>query len=156
MGSNMKKLHGFTLLEILAVIAIIGILSVVSVGPIRGAQVRSRDAKRKADLNLIAQGLEAYYADRRGLPEQSPPNNCNVKRSTDRTPWITGLQTYIVATSGQSAVLPVDPRQQNNSSLFYTYQCFVSDPAKRYRLTATLENSNDPERDSNGQFTIER
>lgn len=54
---------GFTLVELLVVISIIGILVTVSIFGLAGARESSRDARRKADLELVRSGLEIYKAD---------------------------------------------------------------------------------------------
>lgn len=54
---------GFTLIELLVVISIIGILIGLSIFGLQGARTVSRDAKRKADLELIKSGLEIYKSD---------------------------------------------------------------------------------------------
>jgi prepilin-type N-terminal cleavage/methylation domain-containing protein len=146
------RLNGFSLLEILAVVAIIGILATLSFGPIRSAQIRNRDTKRKADLQLIAQGVEAYYVDRRTVPGTSA--NCTtIYDSKQGSNWIPNLGPYLTSQVGAAATLPKDPRDPNQA---YIYQCFLNDPTKRYRLTATLENKNDKEADASGAYTIER
>lgn len=61
--------RGFTLIELLVVVSIILIVMgtiFVMVDPI-GIQRRSRDARRKADLEAIRQALELYRADNSGL-----------------------------------------------------------------------------------------
>ena len=57
----MKK--GFTLMELLIVIALIGILVTMGVASYSTAQVKSRDARRKADMKVIQNAYEQYYAD---------------------------------------------------------------------------------------------
>lgn len=147
------RVQAFSLLEILAVVAIIGILAVITLGPIRNAQIRNRDTKRKADLQLLAQSLEAYYVDRRTVPGTP---TCPVYDSVQGgTTWIPNLGPYIVSTSGGAATLPRDPRHPDEAYK-YTYQCFVNNPAKRYQLQAVLENQNDKEADANGVYSIER
>lgn len=52
---------GFTLIELLVVIAIIALLASVVLVALNGARQKSRDAKRLADLNQFAKGLELYF-----------------------------------------------------------------------------------------------
>jgi prepilin-type N-terminal cleavage/methylation domain-containing protein len=49
----MKLKSGFTLIELLVVISIIGLLATLSVVSFNNAQVRTRDAKRVADIRLL-------------------------------------------------------------------------------------------------------
>lgn len=53
----------FTLIELLVVISIIGILVAISIFGLTGARESARDARRKADIELIRSGLELYKAD---------------------------------------------------------------------------------------------
>ncbi len=56
---NSKK--GFTLIELLVVIAIIAILAVIGITVFSGQQATARDARRRADIQAIAQALEANH-----------------------------------------------------------------------------------------------
>lgn len=65
---NAKRRSAFTLIELLVVISIIGILitlTVVVAGPI---QRKSRDAKRKADVNTMLTGLNLFKTDFKVYP----------------------------------------------------------------------------------------
>jgi len=53
----MKLKKGFTLIELLVVIAIIAILATLAVVAYSGAQVKSRDSKRVADMRSVASAL---------------------------------------------------------------------------------------------------
>lgn len=65
----MKKFkHGFTLLEMVIVMAIIAILATIIIANVLGAQTKSRDAKRKTDIKMIASALEAYRAQKGVYP----------------------------------------------------------------------------------------
>jgi prepilin-type N-terminal cleavage/methylation domain-containing protein len=147
-----KHLRGFSLLEILAVVAIMGILAMISLGPIHAAQIRGRDSQRKADVNTLSQAIESFYADQRTVPDGTLAS-CSLRDSTQSAPWIPGLSSYITSTQGKALSIPVDPK--NNATYRYTYQCFQNDPAKRYRVTAQMENAKDVE-SVNGIYTIER
>lgn len=50
---------GFTLIELLVVISIIAILSVIGITVFQGQQKSARDARRRADIESIAQAMEA-------------------------------------------------------------------------------------------------
>lgn len=52
--------RGFTLIELLIVIAIIAILATIVVVSYIGAQAKSRDNKRKADVQIIASAYQIY------------------------------------------------------------------------------------------------
>jgi prepilin-type N-terminal cleavage/methylation domain-containing protein len=57
----MKNARGFTLVEILVVVVIITILATIGTLTYAGFQSQSRDQKRLANANLIADSLERYY-----------------------------------------------------------------------------------------------
>lgn len=52
------KQKGFTLVELLVVVAIIAILSVIGLTIFTSAQFNARDARRKSDVDAIANALE--------------------------------------------------------------------------------------------------
>ncbi|MBL8029756.1 MAG: prepilin-type N-terminal cleavage/methylation domain-containing protein [Candidatus Doudnabacteria bacterium] len=56
-----QKQKGFTLIELLVVISIIGLLASVVLVSLNSARQKSRNAKRLADANQIAKGLEIFY-----------------------------------------------------------------------------------------------
>lgn len=61
----MKKIKksGFSLIELLVVISVIGILVAMGTVAYSGAQKRSRDAKRRGDIQAIQDAFEQYYAE---------------------------------------------------------------------------------------------
>jgi len=61
---------GFTLVELLVVISIMGILTVIVASSFTGAQQKSRDAARKANLKSVADALNVYYADNGSYPPE--------------------------------------------------------------------------------------
>lgn len=52
------SIRGFTLVELLVVVAIIAILSVIGLTLFTSAQANARDARRKSDIDAIANALE--------------------------------------------------------------------------------------------------
>lgn len=63
-----NKQSGFTFIELLVVITIIGILAAIGMASYRSANIRSRDTKRKADMEQIRSALEMYRADNSTYP----------------------------------------------------------------------------------------
>lgn len=56
-----KNPQGFTLVELLVVVSIIAILSVIGIAVFGNVQRGARDARRKADIDSIANAMEANY-----------------------------------------------------------------------------------------------
>ena len=68
MSARNKNTEAFTLIELLVVIAIIGLLASIVLVALNQARVKSRDAKRVADLRQIQTALELYYSDSGAYP----------------------------------------------------------------------------------------
>ena len=121
----MKK--GFTLIELLVVISIIGILAAAAIVSYGSAQERSRDSRRKTDIDAIKKALELYKQDTAGAYYYP-------QLLTSLAP------TYI-------KVLPTDPK-------FATNYIYAPTPAGcttnciNYSLTACLENGADQQKDA--------
>lgn len=63
-----KKNKAFTLVELLVVISIIAILSTLVMINLTGAQKKSRNTKRTADLKELNTALRSYYEIKNSLP----------------------------------------------------------------------------------------
>lgn len=87
--------RGFTLIELLIVVFIIGLLASVVTISVSTSRAQARDAKRKADLQLVATSLELYYAENRQYPD-----------AFDSWDW-SGLRTALVP--DYSSSVPSDP-----------------------------------------------
>ena len=109
---------GFTLIELLVVIAIIGILSSVVLASLNSARLKSRDARRLADIKQIQNALTLYFDSAGAYP----------------TTTAALVPTYIAA-------IPTDPLPANGA---YAYAATGADPnvCTGYHLAAILEEPN--------------
>ena len=57
----MKRIVGFTLVELLVTMTVMTILLVLAVVNLRSNEASARDEERKTDITIIAQQLENYY-----------------------------------------------------------------------------------------------
>jgi type II secretion system protein G len=129
---------GFTMIELLVVIAIIGMLAAVIVSSLARARDKSRDAKRKTDLEQLRNAIALYQSDNRQYPVAAA-----WVYSTDGCVWIPGLDTYY-----KNKCLPVDPVNNIDGPWVdgrYTY-AYISPTGIDYDLVAQLENQSDKAR----------
>lgn len=129
--STVKK--GFTLIELLVVISIIGVLMAISLFGMQGARESSRDARRKADLEMIRSGLEIYKSDCNKYP-----SNSEVVKSTALEGTVTPPSSCATSNIYISSV-PSDPLDPSRK-YYYSY----SATTKTYMLCASLENTPSP------------
>ncbi|MBP6891202.1 type II secretion system protein [Candidatus Parcubacteria bacterium] len=74
----MKKIKGFTLIELIIVIAIISLLAMIITYSIVGAQQKARDTKRIAELSDIGKAIGIYQSMNAGkLPVSGAGNITN-------------------------------------------------------------------------------
>lgn len=118
----MKK-RGFTLIELLVVVFIIGILASVVLVATSSARSKSRDDKRKIDVDTIAQAAEMYYANKKTYP-------CPLCTNFSTSNWDTLLKPIL------SSYVSSWP----DSTTDYVYMVNSSDPVgKKYLVDAELE-----------------
>jgi len=108
----MKKINGFTLIEILVVVTIISLMTATAAVTYTAFLKQSRDAKRKADLGQISAALEMY-------------------RSNNDTYPTTGL-SQLTAPTVYIQSIPIDPKNP-------TYTYYYSGTASDYTLGSYLE-----------------
>jgi type II secretion system protein G len=65
---KVQPLRGFTLIELLVVMAILGILATVGLNSFRSSQLKSRDTRRRSDLEQVQRALEMYFNDYGSYP----------------------------------------------------------------------------------------
>jgi len=127
--------RGFTLIELLIVITILGILAGLTMVSYSGTQERSRDSRRKTDLDAIKKALE--------LAKQDTPGAYYYPKDISDT---TLAPTYIKA-------VPTDPK--TNQGYYYNAKpdapdCTLgaSSTCTDYDLKACLENKSDPQKET--------
>lgn len=126
---------GFSLIELLLVIAILGVLAGLISGNFINSLAKSRDARRKTDLEQIQKALELYYEDVKAYPTTLSFGN-GAQLSHPTTTSIKYMQA-----------VPDDP----SSGYDYYYD---STDGTYYKLYSCIENTNDTARGVNqGGYT---
>lgn len=118
--------HGYTLGELLIVISLIGILAAALLAvldPLTQMK-KSRDSRRKTDLDRLTKVLEDYYNDKGKYPVSIDLTSC-----TD-----TSLAPRLEKS-------PCDP--VSSSTFIYTYETDAANPTW-YKIYTDLENNTDP------------
>ena len=114
----LRKIKGFTLIELMIVVAIIGILASVVLASLKTARTKARDTRRIADIKQIQLALELYFDANRAYP--------------------TAINVANLVTPGYIAVIPTDPI----GSTAYAYSYDPAASPTRYHLGAGLEENN--------------
>lgn len=119
---------GFTLIEVLVAVTIIAILISIGVVSYGSVNKRSRDAKRKGDVEQLRSALEMYRADNSFYP------------NTGSGAWAdaSGLSTVLVST--YLPAIPSDPK----STQTYRFRAtnFLGGNYYGYCMSAVLESEN--------------
>ena len=142
-----KSKFGFTLIELLVVIAIIALLASIILIATNTARIRSRDAKRIADLRQIATAVSLYYSDNGHYPITGGAASCFDCTSAsylNQTITNPNAATIVAALQPYMAVVPKDPLNPHTSS--YSGYIYTSDSSGLdYKVKAyiTPENMND-------------
>jgi general secretion pathway protein G len=121
---------GFTLIEVLVVAGIIAVLSVVGVTSYTSINMRSRDAKRKSDLEQVRSALEMYRTDTGSYPG-----------SGVAFALLNGLKpTLVDGSPSYMPSIPQDPRSTSDTPTYYWYSPLgTTAPFYGYCLCAKLE-----------------
>ncbi len=108
---------GFTLVELLVSISIIAIIIGIVVVGMNSVRIKSRDAQRVSDLNLVQSAIEEYYDDNGVYPQcrTSGGNGCvSILQSVGREGsffWFTNLTigTGCTGCTNYMRIIPIDP-----------------------------------------------
>lgn len=103
----LRKRNGFTLVELLVVIAIVGILLTVALASYSTVQKKSRDGRKKQDLQSFQQAMEQYFSDTNVYPTALPGtvNGKTYLQTVPNDPKGTPYPAPQVAGSGSSYCL---------------------------------------------------
>jgi len=100
-----KEHKGFTFIEILVVVTIMAVLIVAGIVSFASVNKRSRDARRKSDVEQIRSALEMYRADEGHYPLTANPTQFVT---------ITSDSTFTTALSSYMATIPEDPKNNDD------------------------------------------
>ena len=144
--NHFKVKRAFTLIELLVVISIIAILVAGATASWTNAQRKSRDAKRKSDFKSVQTALELYFQTNGKYPGSSSGRiQCNVTGDSNSRAW--GAKFSCTPTAG-SEIIYMNPLLKEtvftSANEVYYYQSAGSPPTS-YKISAKLENNNDPE-----------
>ncbi len=116
----MKKQKGFTFIELLVSVTIMAVLMAAAIVSYSNTNLRSRDAKRKADLEVIRSALEICRSNYSEYPSSIASN-------------ITCTQSGVPTSMKTLESTPVDPK--DDTPYVYTPGATVTE----YTLSANLE-----------------
>ncbi len=101
-----KKALGYTLVEILVVLSIIAVMMAAAIVSYGSVTRKSRDSKRKSDIEQVRQALEMYRADNLTYPA------CTGMSEVDCLAGVTGFSTYL-------QTVPTDPKASVTGFTYY-------------------------------------
>lgn len=124
------KASGFTLIELLISVTLIAVIvGVVALFNFKSTFERSRDAKRKMDLNKLVRIMEDYYNDN----SRYPPSDYYYNGTISNISWGSPFTPYLPQ-------LPQDPLSPSRDYFYF------GDPnGKFFSIFAKLENTGDPD-----------
>jgi len=108
----------------------------VSYFQLKISQMKTRDAQRKSDVELVGRALNAYFEDYKLLPLDSARGeiiSCGYK-ATEICPWGGGPLIDEVNVT-YLKVLPIDPQAYKNGKYIYS----VNPERSKYKICVTLE-----------------
>jgi prepilin-type N-terminal cleavage/methylation domain-containing protein len=154
----MKRILGFSIIELLVTISIIGILSTLGFYSYSSSKMKARDTIRKQDLSSLQLSTSLYFKQEKHYPLDtgSKYGICSSAAvAGDRQNW-TELQ---VALNPFLSTLPTDPLAKCAGAYPYAdpanakndYLYYVRS-GNRYAYWTALENRNDPARNKTSPY----
>ena len=140
-NNRSRKYCGFSLIELLIVIALLGFLSITGLSLFQGSQKRTRDSRRKTELQQLTKELEMYANDYSGYPSSTGGKIMGCA-GTGTDPVACTWGSAWVRGSTYTQKLPKDPGSGS--------YCYERDAAsgKWYKLYAKLEGTDDADYNS--------
>ena len=135
-----RRSVGFTLVELMVVIVIMGILVTIGTFAFQSSQKKSRDSRRKSDLNQVTKALEMYNTDVGTYPSGGTAATADAGKiigcgDTTKVVCNWGESFYNTTKATYMVKLPKDPKEHRT----YYYERI----GNGYRLYARLENMDD-------------
>lgn len=125
-GDRYKLNSGFTLLELIIVMVIIAILASAIWGNFFTSLTKSRDSKRKQELDFIAKAMDLYYNDNKAYPTSLPGAG---------SPFVNPVVTGVI----YMQKVPADPLYPVANYCYPT----VAAGSNTFKIYANLENKLD-------------
>lgn len=139
-----KTISGFTIVELLIVIVVIAILAAISVVAYSGIQQRARDSERIAEMKIVENALEMFYADNGGYPNCSGGVYIPTVGVNGPTCTVTSLANVLVPK--YISAVPTDPINTGNDIYRYAVgykktgsNTFVSNQSNNFITGMRLE-----------------
>lgn len=121
-----KKSSGFTILEVLVSVTIIAVLTAVGIVSYSSVNKRSRDVKRKSDLEQIRSAFEMYRSD-----------NAGAYRGTGDNWWRTASNP--ITASLVPTYMPAIPNDPDSTQNYWYRSINTGGSPSSYCLCAKLE-----------------
>ena len=139
--------RAFTLIELLIVIAIIGILATVIVVSYVNAQAKSRDNKRRADVQAIASAHQLMYQDSKKWFVPGTGSGGNGIGWFNYTYGTYDSIAHGLETGKYIDSAPRDPKMKNDNDAtgYMVYRCTAGGVITGVKIYAKLENKTDQE-----------
>jgi len=117
----MKNKQAFTLIELLIVIAIIAVLAIIVVINLANAQVKARDARRKADVKTLSDAIQLRYLEVGNYPGTDGWIDWNPTTPSSSGSIYKALVTPPAPEEQYISVLPNDPKTGSPANTYYLY-----------------------------------